>query len=102
MHITDIFKSCFVAYGSYLMDGGRAFLLNTTAILHQLQPAGVWPYGVYESLKEFLVKVFNLGTKEAKRILGSESYKIKANNILRGSEIWTTFKAAQKSAIVLN
>jgi hypothetical protein len=43
-----------------------------------------------------------MGTKEAKRILGSETEKIKANIIMRGSEIWTTFKAAQKSCNVYN
>lgn len=43
-----------------------------------------------------------IGTKEAKRIVGSEADKSKACNIMRGSEVWNTFKAAQKSANVYN
>ena len=41
-------------------------------------------------------------TKEAKRIVGGESDKGRANSIMRGNEIWNTFKAAQKSANVYN
>ena len=48
------------------------------------------------------LKEFNLGTKEAKRIVGSEQDKNIANSIMRGLEIWTTFEAAQKSADVYN
>ena len=128
MHINDIYKSCFVAFGKYLIDGGRAFLLNTTAILHQLTPTNGWPDGVYSTLEQFMQKEYNLGThqirlthstctyfhssyaslclklgtKEARRTVGSEADKSKACNILRGSEVWNTFKAAQKSANVYN
>ena len=128
MHINDIYKSCFAAFGKYLIDGGRAFLINATAILHQLTPANGWPDGVYSTLEQFMQKEYNLGThqirfthstctyfhssyaslylklgtKEARRIIGSEADKSKACNILRESEAWNTFKAAQKSANVYN
>ena len=51
MHISDIYKTCYVAYGKYLVDGGRAFILNTTALLLLLTPAGSWPDGVYKSME---------------------------------------------------
>ena len=102
MHINDIYKLCYISFGKYLEDNGRAFLLNTTAILNQQSPPGAWPEGVYKYLQQFMSKEYNLSTKEARRILGKVQDKLRANNIMRGLEIWTTFKAAQKSANVYN
>ena len=62
MHVIDIYKTCYVAFGKYLVDGGRAFLLNISTILHQLTPANGWPDGVYASLEQFMQKEYNLGT----------------------------------------
>ena len=102
MHISDIHRTCYVAFGKYLLDGGRAFILNTTAILLQLTPSGGWPDSVYPSLEQFTLKEYNLATKEARKIVGTEADRGKANSLMRGSEIWTTFKAAQKSANTYN
>ena len=102
MHLSDLHKTCYVAFGKYLADGGRSFILNTTAILHQLMPANSWPEGVLSSLEKFTTKEFNLATKEARKIIGAESYIGRGNSLMRGNEIWNTFKAAQKSANIYN
>ena len=88
MHITDIYKTCYVAFGKYLVDGGRAFLLNTSTIIHQLTPANGWPEGVYSSLEQFMQKEYNLG---AHSIPLSSSTLIRLHPSLPQSQILTFF-----------